>query len=535
MQLIHSPSAPEVHSSQCPLCNGRRQRYAFYRAERRYVECMDCNLIFINPGVTDFSGSGTNEPSGVMRQKAAHFLSQLLRYRGKHGGKMLVVCEDGSPFPSVATEDGYDVKSVSPSTVRRLEGEDEFDVCIFWHSLGRSGQPLELLKAAHVVLSAGAVVGIITPDMNSNAAKVLCEDWPAFKTLQSTVFNRPALETSLFFSDFANVVVCKSDRVASIEQLANYTAGRRGWRPALIRFAEKVLPRPLRDLRRSFEGSDMIAFARAVPTRERRKLSIVLPAFNEAATFVDTFEAVLAKEIPGLDIEIVLIESNSTDGTRELAQRYKDHPRVKLILEDRPRGKGFAVRTGLAAATGDFVLIQDADREYDLEDYDTLLEPLIAGRQALVLGSRHSGSVWKMRQFSGQAGLSGVLNFGHWFFTTLVNVLFGLKLKDPFTMYKVFRRDCLHGLRFECNRFDFDYELLIRMVQKGYSPIEIPVNYRSRSFKQGKKVTMFGDPISWLKICFKLRFSDVNSMEQIEKARQETVLPVNAVPSSVQA
>lgn len=535
MYLIHSPSAPEVLASQCPLCSGRRQRYAFYRAERRYVECMDCNLIFVNPRAADFSEPVTNEPPGVMREKAAYFLSQLLRYRGKHGGKMLVVCEDGSPFPGVAADSGYHVKSVSPSGLQNLDDAGDFDVCVFWHSLGRSGQPLDLLKAAHVTMSPDAVVGLITPDMNSTAAKVLCEDWPAFKTLQSTVFNRSALETALFFSGFASVVVCKSRRMASVEQLANYTAGRRGWRPALIRFAETVLPGPLREQRRSFEGSDMIAFARSIPVRERRKLSIVLPAFNEAPTFVDTFEAVLAKEIPGLDIEIVLIESNSTDGTRELAQRYKDHPRVKLILEDRPRGKGFAVRTGLAAATGDFILIQDADREYDLEDYDTLLEPLIAGRQALVLGSRHSGSVWKMRQFSGQAGLSGVLNFGHWFFTKLVNVLFGLKLKDPFTMYKVFRRDCLHGLHFECNRFDFDYELLIRMVQKGYSPIEIPVNYRSRSFKQGKKVTMFGDPISWLKVCFKLRFSSVNSMEQIEKARQEIDVPVNAVPSSAQA
>jgi hypothetical protein len=516
---------PTTHSgasfNECPLCLSKRHRYAFYRAERRYVECTDCNLIFLNPSDVD-SGTGTGEPPGVMREKSEYFLSQLLRYRGSHGGKMLVVSEETSPFLESAQRAGYSVKQVLPSALVEAGGDEGYDVCIFWHTLGRVADPLAALRTAHVAMARDAVVGVITPDMNSLPARVLCEDWPAFKTLQSTVFNRPALETALFFSDFAEVLVTRSERRLTIEQMANYTANRRGWWPSVVRALERVAVGPLREMRRSVEGSDMIAFARVREKTERRKLSIVLPAFNEAATFVDTFEAVLAKEIAGLDIEIVLVESNSNDGTRDLALRYKDHPRVKLILEDRPRGKGFAVRTGLASATGDFVLIQDADREYDLEDYDTLLEPLLAGRQAFVLGSRHSGSVWKMRQFSGQAGLSGILNFGHWFFTTLVNVLFGLKLKDPFTMYKVFRRDCLHGLTFACNRFDFDYELLIRLVQKGYQPIEIPVNYRSRSFKQGKKVTMFGDPISWLKVCLKLRFSKVDPLGEIEHSRQQT-------------
>ena len=507
--------------TQCPLCSSRRQRYAFYRAERRYVECTDCGMVFLNPG-NPTGATGTGEPPGIMREKAEYFLSQLLRYRGSHGGSMLVVCESGSPFAESAMAAGYRVTAVSLEEISST-GE-VYDVCIFWHTLGRVSAPLDVLRAAHARLAESAVIGVITPDMNSMPARVLCEDWPAFKTLQASVFNREALETALFFSNFGESIVTRSQRKLSIDQIANYTVGRRGWRPALVRLAECILPAPLREIRRSVEGSDMIAFARALPVKARRKLSIILPAFNEAATFVETFEAVLAKEVAGLDIEIVLVESNSTDGTRDLVLRYQHHPRVKLILEDRPNGKGHAVRAGLAAATGDFVLIQDADKEYDLEDYETLLEPLIAGRQALVLGSRHSGSVWKMRQFSGQAGLSGVLNFGHWFFTTLVNVLFGLRLKDPFTMYKVFRRDCLHGLTFACNRFDFDYELLIRLVQKGYKPIEIPVNYRSRSFKQGKKVTMFSDPISWLKICIKLRLSKVNPLARIEQARSEATV-----------
>jgi hypothetical protein len=98
------------------------------------------------------------------------------------------------------------------------------------------------------------------------------------------------------------------------------------------------------------------------------------------------------------------------------------------------------------------------------------------------------------------------MNFGHLFFSTLFNVTYGTRLRDPFTMYKVFRRDCLHGLRFEANRFDFDFELAGKLVRAGYRPIEIPVNYRSRSFTEGKKVSFFRDPLTWIVACVKYRF-----------------------------
>ena len=118
---------------------------------------------------------------------------------------------------------------------------------------------------------------------------------------------------------------------------------------------------------------------------------------------------------------------------------------MTLVRQERPLGKGSAVRAGLARATGDFVLIQDADLEYDLADYERLLEPLVAYRRALVLGSRHGGNALGIRSFTRQPVLSLLLNAGHWAFTALVNVLFAQRLRDPFTMYKVFRRDCLTG------------------------------------------------------------------------------------------
>ncbi len=235
-------------------------------------------------------------------------------------------------------------------------------------------------------------------------------------------------------------------------------------------------------------------------------LSVVVPIYNEAATVRTALDAILAKAVPGWRLEIILVESNSTDGTRAIVQTYASHPRVKLILEDRARGKGHAVRAGFKAATGDVILIQDADLEYDLNDYDILLAPLAAGRQSFVLGSRHGQGGWAIRKFSDQPFQALVLNGAHWGFTFLINATLGVWLRDPFTMYKVFRRECLDGLTFECNRFDFDWELLIKLIRKGHEPIEIPISYKSRSFKEGKKISMFRDPVTWLWALAKFRF-----------------------------
>ncbi|MCX6940986.1 MAG: glycosyltransferase family 2 protein [Verrucomicrobia bacterium] len=235
-------------------------------------------------------------------------------------------------------------------------------------------------------------------------------------------------------------------------------------------------------------------------------LSVIVPIYNEAATVRQSLDAILAKTVPAWTLQIIMVESNSTDGTRSIVETYAAHPRVKLILEDRPRGKGHAVRAGLAHATGDVILIQDADLEYDLDDYDILLAPLAAGRQEFVLGSRHGEGGWAIRKFSDQPFQALILNLAHWGFTLLINVALFIWLKDPFTMYKVFRRECLEGLTFECNRFDFDWELLMKLVRKGHRPIEIPISYKSRSFKEGKKISMFRDPLTWLWAVVKYRF-----------------------------
>jgi len=235
------------------------------------------------------------------------------------------------------------------------------------------------------------------------------------------------------------------------------------------------------------------------------KVSVIVPVYNERATVRTALDAIVAKEASGFEFEIIVVESNSTDGSRDIVLGYKEHPRVTLVLEDAPRGKGHAVRSGFARASGDILLIQDADLEYDLADYEKLLAPIVAGRCAFVLGSRHGAARFAIRRFTDQKIRAFVLNAAHWTFTFMINASLGLRLNDPFTMYKVFRRDCLAGLTFECNRFDFDWELLIKLVRKGHRPIEIPISYRSRSFKEGKKITMVRDPLTWMRALVKYR------------------------------
>ncbi|MBI5251873.1 MAG: glycosyltransferase family 2 protein, partial [Desulfomonile tiedjei] len=170
-------------------------------------------------------------------------------------------------------------------------------------------------------------------------------------------------------------------------------------------------------------------------------------------------------------------------------------------------GKGYAVREGLTHCTGDIVMIQDGDLEYDLWDYEALIRPIAQSRCSFTLGARHKGKALKMRKFIDKPFMASVINFGHWALTFIFNRLYGQSLKDPFTMFKVFRRDCIRNVSFECDHFDFDIELVIRLIRRGFTPLEIPVNYVSRSFSEGKKVSFAQDPVRILAAMIKLRFA----------------------------
>lgn len=213
---------------------------------------------------------------------------------------------------------------------------------------------------------------------------------------------------------------------------------------------------------------------------QQMKVSVIIAVYNEAGTVGTLLERVWAQPLPEAAKEIIIVESNSTDGSRAIVAGFlarhsgESAARINVIHQDGPRGKGHAIRQGLAAATGEIVLIQDADLEYDVADYPELLRPIIDGRTAFVLGSRHMGpNGWKIRKFAHGGPRAALMNVGGMLFHALFNVLFGTRLTDPTTMYKVFRADCLNELTLTCDRFDFDFELLGKLIRSGFRPLEV--------------------------------------------------------------
>ena len=258
-------------------------------------------------------------------------------------------------------------------------------------------------------------------------------------------------------------------------------------------------------------GSQLAVISARIGIKHDRPLvSVIMPVFNEYSTFEQSINRVLSKEISGVDIEIIVVESNSTDGTRNLLIKYWGNKKVNIILQDIPRGKGHAVREGLAIAKGDIILIHDADLEYDVNDYDALVDELTSWRSSFVLGSRHTGNL-KMRKFTDMPIIANLYNLGHIIFVSLINYLIKTNLKDPFTMYKVFYKDCIYGLNFRYKRFDFDHELVIKLCRKGFCPTEIPVNYIARSFSEGKKVSFLKDGISWIQKDIQLAYEPIDN------------------------
>jgi glycosyltransferase involved in cell wall biosynthesis len=241
-----------------------------------------------------------------------------------------------------------------------------------------------------------------------------------------------------------------------------------------------------------------------------RKLSIIIPIYNEAATFEKLLKRVLAVKIP-LKKEIIIVEGGSTDGTTKLVKKYKGKPGIKIFFVTEHIGKGYKVRYGIKRATGDIIMIQDADLEYDPADYNDLLAPILKGKTKFVLGSRHLRKhTWKIREFARGKWYKPaiLLNVGDHMLKLYFTTLYGTYLTDPNTMYKVFSRDCLKGITLRSNNFDLDMELLIKLFKKGYRPIEVPVSYHGRSYEEGKKIHPVRDGLRAGWAILRYRFSN---------------------------
>jgi glycosyltransferase involved in cell wall biosynthesis len=234
----------------------------------------------------------------------------------------------------------------------------------------------------------------------------------------------------------------------------------------------------------------------AVP--KLRKLSVIVPVFNERNTLVEILRRMRAVELPDeIESEIIVVDDGSSDGTRDVLRQLGDST-VRVVMHDVNRGKGAAVRTGFKHATGEFILVQDADLEYDPEDWPKLLAPVLRGRARVVYGSRFTGERRNMLLL-------------HWignrFLSLTTNVLYNTTLSDMETCYKLLERSLIEDLQLQSNKFDIEPEITAKVLKRGVRIYEVPISYSGREFDEGKKIT-WRDGFSALWTLVKYRFRD---------------------------
>ena len=207
------------------------------------------------------------------------------------------------------------------------------------------------------------------------------------------------------------------------------------------------------------------------------KISIIIPIYNEKETLLKILKKVEGADTLGLEKEIILVDDGSTDGTLDILKTLENG--YQIIYHEKNLGKGAAIKNGFLAATGDFILIQDADLEYNPQNYPQLLRPILENKADVVFGSRNL-------QKNPTDNFSFYL--GRRITNLFLNILCGSKLTDYWTCYKVFKAPIVKSLELECNRFDVEVEMTVKIIKGGYKIVEVPIDYLPRSISAGKKI-----------------------------------------------
>ncbi len=215
------------------------------------------------------------------------------------------------------------------------------------------------------------------------------------------------------------------------------------------------------------------------------KLSVIIPCFNEKSTIREIVAAVRAT---GIVYEIIIVDDGSTDGTRDLLKEFDSDPQVKVLCHEHNQGKGAAVRTGFLAASGEVLLIQDADLEYDPREYPSLLKPIEEGKARVVYGSRFLGGPRKTMYFWNMVANKCL--------TLITNVLYNSILSDMETCYKVFRAEVVRDIKLRSRRFEFEPEITAKVLKRRHRIYEVPISYNGREWEEGKKIRWTDGPIA---------------------------------------
>ena len=227
------------------------------------------------------------------------------------------------------------------------------------------------------------------------------------------------------------------------------------------------------------------------------KLSIIIPAYNEKNTIKEIIRRVRSVQLDNIEKEIIVVDDKSTDGTREILKMEEDSG-LRVLSHPKNQGKGASIRTGLKYATGDLIVIQDADLEYDPEDYYKLIEPILKGKALVVYGSRFTGEHRNMFFWH---------YIGNRFLSLVTNLLYNTTLSDMETGYKLFTREAFDGITIKSDRFNFEPEITAKILKKGMRIYEVPISYAGREFSEGKKIT-WRDGFVALWTLIKYRFVD---------------------------